>query len=321
METQTKQTQQREKGVYMNPITDFGFKYIFEDDGILKPFIEDVLGIKIKQLEYLNSEELGQSPEEKKVIYDLLCKDGDGNEFIVEMQNGEQVFFSDRIVYYLSKRISSGIKKGENESWKYGLAPVYGIFILNFHLHGLKPSAVRTIRLKVEETGETFNHKVTAYTLELPDYRTRAVTEQYTDTEMWIYNIANLDKMKGDLPFTERQPAFKRLQEKARRGNLTPKEEVEYERSLKIYRDNNACLHFAQTIGMEEGRAKGIEIGKAEGFAEGKAEGKAEGRAEGRAQGRLEAFSEIVKNARSKGKTIDEIADITDLTPEQIAEF
>lgn len=297
MKTKTKQDQQTEKGVYMNPITDFGFKYIFEDDKILAPFIEDVLGIKIQHLEYLNSEELGQTPEEKKVIYDLLCRDGDGNEFIVEMQNRDQVFFSDRIVYYLSKRISSEIMRGENENWEYGLAPVYGIFILNFHLHGMKPSAVRTIRLKVEETGETFNPKVTAYTLELPDYRNRSEKEQYTDTETWIYNIANLEKMKGNLPFTERQPAFKRLQEKAKRGNLTPKEEIEYERSLKNHRDYMACLHFAQINGMEEGRIKGIE--------------------QGIEMNRIST----AKAAKAEGLGIDIIVRLTGLTPEQIAKI
>jgi len=318
METQIRKVK---KGLYINPVTDFGFKYIFKDECIMMPFIEDVLGIKIKQLTYLNGEELGQTAEEKKVIYDLLCKDVNGNEFIVEMQNGDQLFFSDRIVYYLSKRISSQFKKGENQRWEYGLTPVYGIFILNFHMHGMKPSALRTIRLKVEQTGEVFNTNVTAYTLELPDYRNKSDKECKTSTETWLYNIANMENMTGDLSFKERQPAFIRLQEKARLGNLTPKEEIEYESSLKAHLDYNACVHFAQISGMEEGEAKGLKIGIAKGMAKGMAEGRAKGMAEGRAKGMAEGRAEVAKNLKSQGVDIFTISQATGLTPKQITEL
>lgn len=155
------------------------------------------------------------------------------------------------------------------------------------------------------ETGETFNPNVTAYTLELPDYRNKSEKEQYTDTETWIYNIANLEKMKGNLPFTERQPAFKRLQEKARRGNLTPEEDIEYERSLKAHRDYLACLHFAQVNGMEIGKAEGLEQGIKQGIEQ------------GIDMNRIST----AKAAKAEGLGIDIIVKLTGLTPEQIAEL
>lgn len=303
------QREKEKRSLYINPVTDFGFKYIFSDDGIMIPFIEDVLGVKIRQLTYLSSEDLGQTPDEKKVIYDLLCKDSEGNEFIVEMQNGDQVFFSDRIVYYLSKRVSAQLKSGENSRWQYGLTPVYGIFVLNFHLHGMRPSAVRTIRLKVEETGEVFNPNVTAFTLELPDYRKKRDTECKTKTETWLYNIANMEKMTGDLAFKDRQPAFIRLQEKAKRGNLTPKEEIEYESSLKAHLDYNACLHFAQVNGMEIGKAQGMEIGIAE------------GRAKGRAEGLKQEKLNVARKMKLKGLDLALISEVTGLSTEEISKL
>jgi len=66
------------------------------------------------------------------------------------MQNKFQENFPDRILYYLSRSISSQGIKGDN-LWNYKLEPVYGIFFLNFHLRGFEPMPIRTIQFKVED--------------------------------------------------------------------------------------------------------------------------------------------------------------------------
>ena len=94
---------------YINALTDFGFKKIFGDKEILTAFLTDLLKPQspIKEITFLDKERSGLSEYERSVIYDILCTAEDGSEFIVEMQNRNQQYFGDRIVYYLSRSFSS----------------------------------------------------------------------------------------------------------------------------------------------------------------------------------------------------------------------
>ena len=75
-----------------------------------------------------------------------------------------------------------------------------------------------------------------------------------------------------------------------------------------------ADIHNAiQTADMEA-----LQRGRAEGLAEGRAEGLAEGRAEGLAEGRTEEKLATAKKMKAKGYPIDDIAEMTGLSPEEI---
>ena len=89
---------------------------------------------------------------------------------------------------------------------------------------------------------------------------------------------------------------------------------MKYDESIKVYRDHLAVLDFAKQegleLGMRQGMVKGIEQGMAKGIAKGIEQGKNEGE-----------MNERLKNARrmkTKGYSIDDIADITDLSAEEI---
>ena len=61
----------------------------------------------------------------------------------------------------------------------------------------------------------------------------------------------------------------------------------------------------------------GIEIGMERGKAEGRAEGKAEGRAEGEQNHILKTIGHLI----AKGKSLEEIKELLNLTPTQMQEF
>ena len=94
-------------GLYVNPMLDTAFKKIFETEYILKEFLNDLLNPKspITKVRYLSKSMTPPNTTERRVEYDLRCMTQDGKEIIVEMQNTEQEYFTDRIVYYLSKAI------------------------------------------------------------------------------------------------------------------------------------------------------------------------------------------------------------------------
>jgi len=245
------------EGRYFNPLTDYGFKKVFGEKDIMIAFLTDLLNplSPIEDIIFLDKE-LGLNAEDSRgVIYDLRCKTEDGGEFIVEMQNKAQLHFSDRILYYLSRSISEQGKKGD---WDFNLRPVYGVFFLNFHLKGLKPQSIRTIQLKVDETGELFSEKMRAYTLELPDYKDKPEDYPRSRVEYWLYNLVNMETMTTALPFQSQQPIFGKVGGISELGHMSDEERFKYQSSLDMYRTNVAVMKNERAEGIEEGIAKGI---------------------------------------------------------------
>ena len=259
---------------YINVLTDYGFKKVFGDKEVMTAFLTDLLQPKspIHAITFLDKEHDGMAEYERGVIYDLLCQTEDGEEFIVEMQNRNQAQFSDRIIYYLSRSFSSQGEKG-NVAWDFRLKPVYGIFFLNFHLKGFEQRTVRTVQLKVEETGELFSDRLKVFTLELPNYRKMKEEDCKTKIDYWLYNITNLETMTTNIPFQQQQPAFKKVGNIAELVRMTPEELKQYNISIDSYRTNLSVMKNERAEGIAEGLAKGLAKGRAEGRAEGIAEG------------------------------------------------
>jgi len=123
---------------FINPMTDFGFKYLFgrEDS---KDFLIDFLNNLLKDepgfepivsLDYLDKEMSRCRKDERGVIYDIYCTTSQGHHFNVEMQNSDQRYYVDRMIYYASRWI---VEQGQTgEDWKYQYSPVYTISFMNF---------------------------------------------------------------------------------------------------------------------------------------------------------------------------------------------
>ena len=228
---------------------------------------------------FLDKELDGLSQYERGVVYDLLCRTEDGGEFIVEMQNRSQPHFADRILYYLSRSLSSQVERGDKE-WDFSLKPVYCICFLNFHLKGFKPRTQRTVQLKVKETEEVFSDKLKVFTLELPDYRSMCEEDCKTKIDYWLYNIANLETMTTNIPFQQQQPVFGKVGNIAELVRMTPDELKLYNISIDTYRTNLSIMRNERAEGMAEGMVKGMEKGRAEGMAEGMAKERAKAESE-----------------------------------------
>ena len=238
---------------YINALTDYGFKKIFGDKEIMIAFLTDLLLPKtpIEDVIFLDKELGGVSEYDRGVVYDLLCKTSDGNEFIVEMQNRSQIHFSDRIIFYLSRSFSDQEERG-NSDWDFQLKPVYGIFFLNFHLRGFKPLTLRTVQLKVDETGELFTDKLKVFTLELPDYRKMREEDCKSKIDYWLYNITNLETMTTNVPFQSEQPIFSKVGNIAELVHMTAEERQKYNVSIDSYRTNLSVMKNERLEGRME---------------------------------------------------------------------
>lgn len=96
-----------QNSVYINPLTDFGFKFLFGQESnkeFLLSFLNAVMyeSPEIIDAEFVDKEMINEDVDGRALIYDLHCKLADGRKIIVEMQNRYQTYFRDRAIYYLS---------------------------------------------------------------------------------------------------------------------------------------------------------------------------------------------------------------------------
>ena len=148
-------------GKFINPFTDVGFKRIFGQE-INKDLLIDFLNAllegerQVKDITFLDKEQLPVFEDDRKLIYDVYCTDENDEQFIVEMQNQSHLNFRSRTVYYLSQAVARQGEKGSK--WMYDLKAVYGVFFLNFPMPGTKAHKLRTdIVLSDRDTHELFS--------------------------------------------------------------------------------------------------------------------------------------------------------------------
>lgn len=132
------------------------------------------------------------------------------------------------------------------------LHPVYGVFFLNFHMKGLKPQAIRTIQLKVDETGEIFSEKLKAFTLELVDFKDKPEAYPKSQIEYWLYNLVNMESMTEALPFQTQQPIFSKMGGISELSHMNSEERRKYFNSLNKYRTNLSVMQNEHDEGRNE---------------------------------------------------------------------
>jgi predicted transposase/invertase (TIGR01784 family) len=242
---------------YINPFTDFGFKKLFGEEinkDLLLDFLNELLRDEqgdIRELTYLKTEQLGQTSQERKAIFDLYCENAQGEKFIVELQKTKQNFFKDRTVYYSTFPIREQTRRPD---WNYELKAVYTIAILDFVFDADKgePHKLRyDVKLSDIDTNKVFYDKLTFIYLEMPKFN-KTVDELETRFDKWLYVIKNMNKLDR-VPDKLRERIFDKLFETAEIARFTPDQVNLYEDSLKYYRDLKNSLDTARDEGkMEE---------------------------------------------------------------------
>ena len=106
---------------------------------------------------------------------------------------------------------------------------------------------------------EVFSDKIWMTFLKIPMMVKDAANCKDT-FDKWLYLFKNMEKMEAMPQAFTNDPVFRRLGEVARVAALDNKSRSDYEKSLKIYRDNYAIAMTERTEGRAEGRAEGVKI-------------------------------------------------------------
>ena len=314
---------------YISLLTDFGFKRIFgsaPNKDLLICFLNSLFNGRqvVKDVKYLNPENVGDIYTDRKAIFDVYCEGENGEKFIVEMQNAYQTYFKDRALFYSTFPIREQAPKG-NE-WDFKLNHIYTIALLNFNMNedAFNKEEIRHhVQLCDTATHKIFYDKLEFIYVEIAKFN-KSLDELETLYDKWLYALKNLYKLT-QRPKALCDKVFDRLFEEAEIAKFTPQEQREYEASKMAYRDIKNSIDTAKREGKEEGLAEGMEKGLAEGMEKGLAEGMEKGLAEGMEKGMEKGMSqrslEIARTMLAKGMDAATVMEITGLSERQLKQL
>lgn len=294
----------------INPFVDWGFKYVFgreENKDLLIGFLNLLLEpeVAISDIRYLNTELLGDSPELKRCVVDVLASDAEGNRYLIEMQNASDHDIRQRLVYYACRLVD---QMGQHrQEWGYDqIKRVYAICLMNF-TYERNPSLRDDFQLRNAQGDKLFSDLLNIIPLQLPCIRAKSIADCRKSYEVLLFLLqamsrklrtreellAELDTL--DLPESTLE-TFRRVVNTVEE-DLTEAERRDYEVDLEKY---------IRTMGM---------------IRTGREEGREEGRIEGLAQGRAERQLEIAKTMKAKGLSQEIIAQCTGLSQEEVEQL
>ena len=290
----------------INPFTDWGFKYIFgreENKDLLIGFLNLLLEpeVAIENVSYLNTELLGDNPELRRCVVDVLATDNEGNRYLIEMQNATDHDIRQRLVYYACRLVD---QMGQHSQvWAYHqIKRVFTICLMNF-TYERNPTLRNDFQLRNETGDNVFSDLLTIIPLQVPCIKAKNASECRKSYEVLLYllrsmsrrtltkeeMLAELDTLDLPEPTIE---TFRRVINTVVE-DLTEADRRDYEVDLEKY---------VKTMGMIRS-------------------GREEGREEGRAEGRKEAMLEAAKEMKSRGLSLDMIVGCTHLSEAEIAEL
>ena len=277
------------KAKYINLMVDWSFKRVFGTEvnkDILIEFLKVVFPqFAITDITYIPTEQLGIMEEDRKAIFDVLCKTEDGKTFLVEMQRGAQEHFFERALYYTSfpimkqgkKAIAKEEEKGK-DPWDFSLDGVFFLGVLDFKYEQDEMTEHR-YQLLETKTLKRMTNKLEFVFVEVAKFNKRE-DELETDLDKWLYLLKNMSTLL-ERPAALRDRVFGRLFDVAEYARLDDEERKKYVEAMNTTRDTFNMIAYA----------------------------------------RKQNSYEIARRMIDKGLDMDTILDVTGLTKEDIAKI
>lgn len=293
---------------YLDPKADLTFKRVFgEHPDLVISLLNALLPFKsaeeeIESVEYLTPELVPMNPLRKNSIVDVRCRDGNGRQFIVEMQMIWSPEFMQRVMFNASKAYVSQLDRQENY---HLLEPVYSLNLVNdVFVKGEenKDEYYHYYRMVHEKHTERVIDGLHLVFVELPKFKPQTYTEKKMQA-LWLRYLTEIEESTQVVPQELLDnPNICKALTVVEESAYTPEQLLGYDKFWDIIRTEKTYYDSALRRGIAEGRAEGI--------AKGREEGREEGRAEGRA--------EVALKLRFMGLNDEMIAQATGLTIEEI---
>ena len=292
---------------------DYAIKYLLKSKGdydIIEAFISAILAergyspVKIKAL--IESESIREERELKRSIADLIVEDENGVKYIVEIDKSYTNLFIHKACFNTCRLIVDSISGNEDYNT---IKKVFHIDLLYFPFAGMKAPLYhgKTIITEVERDkplslhiGDMSGNIFDVYNV-FPEYFIISIPlfndEISKEIDEWLY-VMKHSKISKDFKSTIMQKVSDRLAIL----KMTDVERKKYNTHINKTLKERDYLTSAEEKGKKLGVQEGIEIGEKK----------------GREEGKQEERLEIARKMLGKGKSIEEIKEITGLTEEEI---
>ena len=252
---------------FLDPKNDVAFRRIFgseKNKDILIHFINDVLELKdgdrIKEVTFLSTIQEPEIASKKQSIVDVLCKDENGVQLIIEMQVSPQEGFEKRAQYYAAKAYSRQLNKGKEKGARYiDLKAVIFIAISDTIIFKDK-IFYKSDHIILDKESYAHDLKDFSFTfIELPKFKITDINLLTNIIEKWCYFFKNANKTsEADLcKLIGSDAVIERAYEELNQFNWTEEELLTYEQETKRIMDNRAAEDYMLKQAEEKGQVKG----------------------------------------------------------------
>jgi hypothetical protein len=295
--------------------------------------INSILGENFAtSVEFLDKEVQTDRVLAKKSVFDFLCKTPNG-EAIVEVQVREDKHFGERLLFYstyivqeqynryrrkkMEEQYLQKLKKREKKlegsefrivpvlgdeyvgGFTYEMHPVYVIAIMGFnmarHEEEGRPrnnDVIRSFEIRDEISGELLTDRLHFTLVELARFQ-KQEKDLSSSSDRLLFSFKNMAKQKK-IPESFKNTNMAKIYNTAQLAALSDEEYRAY--VSEIFEEERRLNEQATTFN----------------------EGKRQGREEGREEGEKNKAIEIARNGLRKGLSVDDVAEITGLSIEEV---
>ena len=273
----TNNNQIKDAGVYIDPLSDWGWKTLFGSERYKEHLISFINAVypelEVTDISYDNVEYTGDKEEARSTRLDLVCATAKGEAVMVEVQKAEQKFFFERGLWTSSFKIREQAKQGQ---WDYHLKGVYSIGILTFPPEKIADfdwnddSYIHTFSLREDADGRRMTSLYRFAYIAVAKF-SKTAAELDNILEKWLYLLKNLRRLESR-PKELQDRVFEMFFRAAEIARLPEEKQKTYRESIMNENDWMNAMAFAEEKGEKKGREEGLETGRAEGREEAKLE-------------------------------------------------
>ena len=267
----------------------FIFQNVMEDPAICKEFLEKLLKVEVRNINYVELEKFFNVEMEGKAIrLDVYAEDAGTSVYDIEMQTTKSPHDSlpKRTLYYQALIVANQIKKGRDYQ---DLKKTFIIFVCTFDPFGEGRRIYTFKNICLESPSLRLANGSTTIFL-----NAKGINGEVDKDIQDLLEFINGKQAQGDF--------VKRIATKVGEVKSNDRLKVRY---MSWYAEEMRIKRLARIEGREEGRE----------------EGRAEGRVEGREEGRTEVRLEMIKNLLSENAPLDLISKVSGWTKEKILEI
>lgn len=282
---------------YLNPKADLTFKKVFgEHKELLISFLNALLplqhGHEIVDIEYLPAELVPVNPDKKDTIVDVRCTEKDGRQFFVEMQMYWTDMFKRRTLFNTCKAYVKPAERGMDYS---ELNSIYTLSLVNDIAFPELPDEFyhEFVPTHTNHSNEIIDDMHMVF-VELPKFQ----PSSWKDRKMavlWLRFLTEIDENTKNAPAELVADALvSKALELVEESGYTDAELLAIDKYWDQISRERTALNAAERKGEAKGRAKG------------------------RAEGETTKAYAIARNLIAMGMPIEQVAQATGLSPEEI---